>query len=109
MTIQTLALLSAMLADPCGEWYGLELSRVSGVSTGTLYPILARLEGSGWLVSCWEAIDPSLEGRPRRRLYRFSGVGADAARLAVDEHLTRLAPRANPAAKWGLRPGGQPA
>ena len=29
-----------------------------------MHPILARLEGVGWLTSRWEDIDPSVEGRP---------------------------------------------
>ena len=108
MTVQTLALLSAMLADPCADWYGLELSRLSAVKSGTLYPILARLEHAGWLDSRWETIDPAAEGRPRRRLYRFSRAGVDAAHLAIDQHLARLN-RPNPEARAVLRPRGQTA
>ena len=103
MSIQTLALLSAMLDCPYDEWYGLELSKASDIKSGTLYPILARLEHAGWLASTWEDVDPSVAGRPRRRLYRLTGVGADTARLVVDEHIARLAP-ARSAVQWGPLP-----
>lgn len=90
MTVQTLAILKAMLDDPYTEWYGLELARVAGLRTGTIYPSLARLEQAGWLSSSWEDVDPSVEGRPRRRIYRLTGEGADQARAVVDEHLIRF-------------------
>lgn len=103
MTTQTLAILSAMLSDPHGEWYGLQLAKTVGLKSGTVYPALARLEQAGWLSSCWEGVDPVHEQRPKRRLYRLTGKGAAAAPRAVDEHLTRLgvagrsqAPRARP-------------
>ena len=46
---------------------------------GTLYKALGRLEAGGMLESRWE--DPDLavaEGRPRRRLYRVTPLGARA-------------------------------
>jgi PadR family transcriptional regulator PadR len=109
MTMQTLSLLSIMLSDPFAEWYGLELSRASGVKTGTLYPTLARLEEARWLASAWEEIDPALEGRPRRRLYRLTGEGADAARMAVDEAMAKInASHRQRRTRSGLRPGELP-
>jgi PadR family transcriptional regulator, regulatory protein PadR len=92
MTTQTLKVLSAMLSDLQREWYGLELSKHSGLKPGTIYPILDRLMKVDWLERRWEDIDPTVEGRPRRRLYRLSSVGAPAARHALDEHLAALRP-----------------
>ena len=46
---------------------------------GTLYKALDRMERGGLLGSRWE--DPSIaaeEGRPRRRLYRVTGLGERA-------------------------------
>lgn len=46
---------------------------------GTLYKALGRMETAGLLESRWE--DPELavrEGRPRRRLYRVTGLGERA-------------------------------
>lgn len=107
MTIQTLDVLSAMLDDPYQEWYGLELANASGLKTGTIYPALARLEQSGWVSSYWEEVDPSVVGRPRRRLYRLTGEGADLARRAVDEQLQRLTSTRSVTGPLGVRREGQ--
>jgi DNA-binding PadR family transcriptional regulator len=48
-----------------------------------VHPILARLEGRGWLDSRWEEIDPTVEGRPARRYYRLTADGAEAAHQAL--------------------------
>jgi PadR family transcriptional regulator PadR len=90
LTTQTLKVLSAMSDDPSVEWYGLKLSKRSGLKPGTIYPILGRLLDIGWVERRWEDIDPGVEGRPRRRLYRLTGVGAPAACQALDEHLASL-------------------
>lgn len=74
-----------MLEDPTADWYGLQLSETAGLKSGTIYPALARLEHYGWLDSQWETIDPSEEGRPRRKLYRLTRDGAATARLLLAE------------------------
>jgi PadR family transcriptional regulator PadR len=96
MTVATLSVLSAMLAAPTADWYGLELARHAGLQSGTIYPILARLERLGWLVSHWESIDPATEGRPKRRIYKLSGEGERAARDAVEDALAPIARAASP-------------
>ncbi len=90
MTTQTLAVLSTMLSDPDADWFGLDLSKRSGLKPGTIYPILDRTLKAGWLERRWEEIDPTLEGRPRRRLYRLTAIGAQAARQALNDHLSSL-------------------
>jgi DNA-binding PadR family transcriptional regulator len=75
MSLQTLKVLEAFLADPTDELSGADIHRRSGIASGTLYPILLRLEAAGWFVSRWEAIDPASAGRPRRRLYRLTRSG----------------------------------
>jgi len=47
MTLQTLRVLGVLLDEPSGRLYGLEIAKASGLPTGTIYPILARLAGSG--------------------------------------------------------------
>jgi len=54
--------------------------RLTGQPSGTLYPILAKLEHAGWLAGGKEDIDPQTEGRPPRRFYRISATAALAAR-----------------------------
>jgi hypothetical protein len=58
--------------------------------SGTLYPIMLRLETAGWFVSRREAVDPAHVGRPRRRLYRLTGGAADSARSAPPALTERL-------------------
>jgi PadR family transcriptional regulator len=77
-----LAIFAVMLQDPTQEWYGLEIAEQAGLKSGTLYPALMRLEKTGVLESSWEDVDPSEVGRPRRRLYRFTGEGERIARDA---------------------------
>jgi DNA-binding PadR family transcriptional regulator len=90
MTIPTLSVLGALLNRPSEALYGLEIARVADLHSGTLYPILARLERAGWVESDWEAIDASETGRPRRRYYRLTGAGADHAASALKEVSRRL-------------------
>lgn len=104
ITLQTLQVLRILLTDPMEEHYGLEISRRSGLPTGSIYPILTRLEAAGWITSAWEEIDESREGRRRRRYYRLTDDGAQRAQEAVLNALSELAPAAS--AQPGLRPGG---
>jgi DNA-binding PadR family transcriptional regulator len=82
--LQAIEILAVMLEDPTAEYYGLELGKRAGLMTGTVYPVLRRLEDAGWLSSSDEDIDPVSAGRPRRRLYRLTGEGARAARVECE-------------------------
>ena len=79
MSLQTLKVLDAFLERSTDELSGADLLERCGLASGTLYPILIRLESAGWFVSRWESIDPSSEGRPRRRLYRLTATGVKRA------------------------------
>lgn len=84
MTLQVKYVLRSMLSEPSREWYGLELCDLTELPAGTMYPILARLEGYGWLESRWENVaEQAAPGRPPRRYYRFSRDGAETARVAL--------------------------
>ncbi|MEU0198430.1 MULTISPECIES: helix-turn-helix transcriptional regulator [unclassified Streptomyces] len=86
MTLQTQVVLRTLLETPAKARYGLELSNAAGLPTGTIHPILARLEAAGWLESFWEdqaEIEKTDPPRPRRRYYRFTTNGAESARLAL--------------------------
>ncbi len=91
MTIPTQLVLRALLAEPTQEMYGLQICAQSGLPSGTIHPILARLEHDfGWLTSRWEDIDPGTEGRPRRRYYRLTDDGAELARIALAHATTSV-------------------
>ncbi len=83
MTIATQRVLRAMLEDANAERYGIEIADLAELATGTIHPILARLEGVGWLTSRWEEVDPRTEGRAARRYYRLTGSGVEQARDAL--------------------------
>ena len=103
MTLQTQLVLRALLQRPAREQYGLELCGETGLPSGTIYPIVARLENFGWVESRWE--DPNehiVEGRPRRRYYRLTDDGAEQARAA-------LARAYRPARMRGFGLAGEPA
>ncbi len=97
MTIPSQLVLRALLEDPTREMYGAEIGAEAGLPSGTVHPILARLEGVHWLESRWEDINPRVEGRPARRYYRLTAGGIEAARAA-------LARAYRPARKPQLRP-----
>jgi len=100
MTLQTQLVLRAMLAEPAAERYGLQLCAQTGLPSGTIYPIVARLEQLGWVESSWE--DPGehvAQGRPRRRYYRLTEEGAEQARDALARvYRSRKQPRSG----WGV-------
>ena len=83
MTIATQLVLQVLLEDPTAEVYGLRLGQSAGLPSGTVHPILARLEGLGWVESSWEDIDPQSEGRPARRYYRLTALGSESAGAAL--------------------------
>src|SRR6478609_8857344 len=85
MTLQVQLVLRTLLENPTDPMYGLEIGIKAGLASGTVHPILARLEAIGWVDSRWEEVDPSEEGRPRRRYYCLSSDGAEMARIALVE------------------------
>jgi PadR family transcriptional regulator PadR len=93
MTMQTLSVLVVFLEDSAVDWYGLDLAERTKLKSGTLYPMLARLESRGWLQSRWEDVDPRVVGRPRRRLYSLTALGEQVTRDELDAHLAALTPR----------------
>ena len=72
VTPQTLKVLSLLIGATDPIW-GLELVRRTGLMTGTVYPILDRLEELGWVRSYWE--EPNDRPGPRRRFYVLTETG----------------------------------
>lgn len=100
MTQTTQAVLRALLDDPGAERYGLEICAATGLPSGTVHPILGRLEVLGWVDSAWEQADPRERGRPRRRYYRLNAYGMSMARNALARAYasrTRIITRLRPA------------
>jgi PadR family transcriptional regulator len=77
--------------------YGLEVIERTGLASGTVYPLLARLESEGWITSYWEDGESSARG-PRKRFYEMTSSGAESARAALADRAeatsrTRVASR----------------
>jgi PadR family transcriptional regulator, regulatory protein PadR len=85
---QTRDLLETLLASPRVWRHGYELSKDTGLKSGTLYPLLMRLSDQGLLDSKWQ--EPTAAGRPPRHVYRLNRRG-----LALARQLS-LAPDAAP-------------
>jgi PadR family transcriptional regulator, regulatory protein PadR len=84
MTLPTQLVLGELIADPARRIHGFELCAATGLASGTVYPILLRLEERGWLESEWEEPEVHVPaGRPRRRYYRLTEDGAAGARLVL--------------------------
>jgi PadR family transcriptional regulator PadR len=93
MTLTTQLVLRALLADPGREMYGREIMQAASLATGTVYPILARLQAEGWISVREETIDKHAEGRPARRYYKLTESGienAAAAMARASSQLSRL-------------------
>jgi PadR family transcriptional regulator PadR len=94
---RTQRVLGALLQRPDQELFGGDITHLAGLRPGTVHPVLARLEGVGWLTSRWEDLAAS-EDRPPRRVYRLTAEGAQAARAVLAAAPRRsLVPRLNPA------------
>lgn len=80
ITPATLDVLASLVSSSERTW-GLVIVRESGRPAGSVYPILERLERSGWVESEWD--DDAQRPGPRRRLYQLTSDGALAARQAL--------------------------
>jgi PadR family transcriptional regulator PadR len=77
---QTRLLLATLLERPRSWRYGYELSKQTGLTSGTLYPLLMRLSDQGLLDSRWQ--EPERPGRPARHAYRLNTSGLALARAS---------------------------
>jgi len=89
LSSQALAVLAALANRPANWLYGLELAKLTGLKSGSLYPILIRLADRDLLESRW--IEPSEIGRPPRHAYRITAAGLMA--LTQAERLSNVSLR----------------
>ena len=104
VTGATLDVLEVLLHGGA-ELYGLKIAKAACRPTGSVFPILARLEGCGWVSSEWEAGDPAARG-PRRRFYQLSPDGIVLAGQPLTRRRAAPARRRQPRSAI-LRPGWQ--
>lgn len=73
-------ILLAVLLDAQGRWkHGYDLAASTGLKSGTLYPLLIRLDAQGYLEAEWQP--PVAGGRPPRHAYRLTAAGVQLARV----------------------------
>lgn len=89
---QTVQVLADFLRHPKDWKYGYDISRNTGLKSGTLYPILMRLAEHGILATRWEQSEP---GKPPRHMYRLTPDGLNYVREQVPAPAKRI--RARPA------------
>ena len=86
---QTRELLAIMLREPRTWQYGYELSKQTGLKSGTLYPLLIRLSDQGLLDSQW--LEPERPGKPPRHAYKLTPNGLAFAReIAATDNASAL-------------------
>ncbi|SFR22575.1 Transcriptional regulator PadR-like family protein [Lentzea waywayandensis] len=88
----TVDVLEVLLGADEPRW-GLEIIKLTGRPSGSVYPLLDRLERAGWVTSTWD--DDAERRGPRRRMYRLTAEGAAEAR--------RVVARAAPAPRFAPR------
>ena len=79
---QMLLLLDALSAHAQQWRHGYDLMKETGLSSGTLYPLLMRMTDQGLVEAEWR--EPAQPGRPARHAYKLTAAGVAFARAAVN-------------------------
>jgi len=77
---QMLMLLEALSAKTQQWRHGYDLMKETGLSSGTLYPLLMRMADKGLIEAEWR--EPARPGRPARHAYRLTPAGIALAQAA---------------------------
>jgi PadR family transcriptional regulator, regulatory protein PadR len=82
--------------------FGFEIMDATGLTSGTVYPTLDKLESLGYLVSHWE--DPKTARRDKRPPRRYFDLTADGAAVLADALKRYKNLRPVSLAAWRIRP-----
>nr|WP_294815703.1 PadR family transcriptional regulator [uncultured Sphingomonas sp.] len=67
------------------QWrHGYDLMKETGLSSGTLYPLLMRMTDQGLVEAEWR--EPAQPGRPARHAYRLTAAGFALALQMPGDH-----------------------
>jgi PadR family transcriptional regulator PadR len=84
LTYPTTLVLHALAS---GVQYGFDIIDITELPSGTVYPILRRLEHEGLVSARWEdATIAHAEQRPPRRYYELTADGQEVRRTAVSRY-----------------------
>ncbi|RSU45252.1 PadR family transcriptional regulator [Sphingomonas sp. S-NIH.Pt15_0812] len=81
-----LFLLDALMEEGSAWRHGYNLMKGTGLSSGTLYPLLMRMTEQGLVEAEWQ--EPVQRGRPARHAYRLTANGIAFARSMAPEGST---------------------
>ena len=96
LSFGAVAILHAIAA---GSRFGFDIMAATGLTSGTVYPTLDRLEQAALLRSHWEPeADAHREGRPARRYFRLTTAGVQALSAALARHRMLRPIRIDPSA-----------
>lgn len=98
LTPNLVAVAIELVADPDKQHWGYDLCKSTGIRSGVLYPLLARMYNEAWLDDGWEDPAAITDKRPPRRYYTVNAygleqLGAVTARAARDPRFTRIQTR----------------
>lgn len=83
------AAVAVLQAIAGGVRHGFDIMDTTTLPSGTVYPILGRLERAGFVRSRWEAASVAQrEKRPPRRYYEISGAGTRALAISIEHYRT---------------------
>ena len=84
LTYPTTLVLQALMH---GHQHGFDIMDATGLPSGTVYPILRRLEAESCVRSQWEPhADAVKEQRPPRRIYQLTARGRGVAAEAIGRY-----------------------
>lgn len=87
LTLATRAVLAHLATVT--ETYGYEIGKATGMASGQIVPILARLERGGMVSSRWEDVEKRTAGRPPRKYVALTPEG----RAWIERRLPAIAAR----------------
>jgi len=80
----TITILQALEGD---RRFGFDIMDATGLTSGTVYPALERLEELGFVRSKWERDAVAhKDGRPARRYFEITAAGSKALAEALDRY-----------------------
>jgi DNA-binding PadR family transcriptional regulator len=83
----TFGQVSILHAIADGSRFGFDIMDATGLTSGTVYPTLDKLESLGYLSSRWEDVKHARrDKRPPRRYFDLTGAGAQALAAALTKY-----------------------
>ena len=94
--------VSVLHAVADGNRFGFDIMDATGLTSGTVYPTLDKLEALGYLTSQWEDVKTARrDKRPARRYFDLTAAGATALAGGLKRY-KNLRPVS--LAAWRIRP-----